>query len=181
MIDREDAVARGIACLSMLYDLGKRDATQLYWVYDLAAMAPDGIAVECGVHYGGSLICWAAAREGRGEIIAVDSKVSPGFQMHLDWYGLAPTILQVNSWDAPVLIGRPVAFCFLDAQHGEPFCQDIAAWPDAITPGGILAIHDYAVWKPNVVVKRDVDRWQAAAHWEHLGTVGALIAFRRPP
>ncbi len=176
---RQEAVARGIACLSMLYDAGKRDATQLYWLYDLASMAPDGIAVECGIHRGGSIACWAAAREGRGEIVANDYKVRPGFHVHMARCGISPRVLEASSWDVPALIGEPVAFCFIDADHGEPFCQDIAAWPGAIMPGGILAIHDYGAWK-SPVVKREVDRWQAAAQWEHLGTVGALIAFRRP-
>ena len=162
----------------MLYDVGKRDDSQLYWAYDLAAMAPDGIAVECGVRHGGSLLCWAAAREGRGEVVAVDSKVRPGFRMHLERYGLEPRILEVLSWDAPAVIGEQVAFCFIDADHGEPFCNDIAVWPDAIVPGGILAFHDYGTWQ-SPVIKREVDRWQAAARWECLGIVGALIAFRR--
>ena len=180
MLSRDEAVRRGIEAKAMIYDVARVNDSQLYWVYDLAAMAPDGIAVECGVHYGGSILCWAAAREGRGEIVAVDSKFSGGFQLHCERYGFAPRLLQMNSWDAPAAIGELVAFCFIDAQHGEPFCNDIAVWPDKIMPGGILAFHDYGVWKPNVVVKREVDRWQAAAQWEYLGLVGALIAFRRP-
>ena len=176
---RDEAVQRGIAAKAMIYDVARVDDTQLYWVYDLAAMAPDGIAVECGVHYGGSLLCWAEAREGRGEIVAVDSKFRPGFHMHLERYGFHPRLLQVLSWDAPAAIGEQVAFVFLDACHSEPFAQDIAAWPDAIVPGGILAIHDYGTWK-SPVVKREVDAWQAVAQWEYLGIVGALIAFRRP-
>lgn len=176
---RDEAVQRGIDAKSMLYDLGKRDATQLHWLYDLAAMAPDGIAVECGVKYGGSLLCWAAARQGRGEIIAVDSKFRPGFFMHLDRYDFRPRLLEVLSWDAPALIGEPVAFCFIDACHGEDFVHDIATWPDAIMPGGIICFHDYKAWK-SPVIAREVDAWHAAAGWECLGIVGAAIAFRRP-
>lgn len=179
MIGRVDAVRRGMAAQSMLYDVRREDSTQLAWLYELATMAPDGIAVECGVHRGGSLICWAAAREGRGEIVAVDYKFREGFHRHLAEVGLSPRLIEAMSWEAPGLIGAPVAFCFIDADHGEPFCRDIAVWPGAIAPGGILAFHDYNTWK-SPVVKREVDRWHQTTDWEFMGLVGALIAFRRP-
>jgi predicted O-methyltransferase YrrM len=87
----------------------------------------------------------------------------------MDWHEWLPTVAD------------PVAFCFIDADHGEGgFPQDIAVWPDKMLPGGILALHDYDVWKPGVVVKQFTDAWQAQAQWQVLGRVGALIAFRRP-
>lgn len=179
-MDRRAAVRRGIECGAMLYDVGRRNDEQLYWVYDLAAMAPDGIAVECGVHHGGSLVCWAAAREGRGEIVAVDSKFREAFHQNLALVGLTPRIIEANSWDAPGLIGRPVAFCFIDACHGpEGISRDVAAWPDAVMPGGILAFHDYTAPK-SPAVQEYVDAWQAKARWEPLDLIGSLIAFRRP-
>jgi predicted O-methyltransferase YrrM len=189
MIDRSTAVDRGIKAKAMLYDRNRKDDTQLHWLYDLAAMAPDGIAVECGVYLGGSLVCWAAAREGRGQIVAVDNwssfnAHSEGKQIFLDnleRYGIDARVLEVATCDAPALIDGEVSFCFIDSGHGEDgIPHDIKVWPDKIMPGGILASHDYGVWKPGVVVKREVDAWQAKAQWEYLGIVGALIAFRRP-
>jgi len=179
---RECAVAAGIASMSMLYDVARKDDTQLYWLYDLAAMAPDGIAVECGVHRGGSLVCWAAVREGRGEIVAVDYKFRPGFRIHVELFGLSPRLIERTSWEAAAeLAPDSVAFCFIDADHGETgIPRDIAVWPDRIMHGGILCFHDFHVWKPGVVVEREVMAWQEREPWEPLGLVGSLIAFRRP-
>src|SRR3990167_4704461 len=108
MIDRATAVDRGIKAKAMLYDRNRKDDTQLHWLYDLAAKAPDGIAVECGVYLGGSLVCWAAAREGRGEIVAVDdwSSCNPWstgkevFLANLQRYEIPARILSLPSWEA---------------------------------------------------------------------------------
>ena len=185
MIERAEAVRRGVEAGAMLYDVARKDDTQLGYLYDLAVLAPDGPAVECGVYAGGSLVCWAAAREGRGEVIAVDdwsSKTRDMFFRSLQRYALSCRVLEMPSWQAPALLAEPVAFCFIDANHGEPFARDLAAWPAKMAPGGILAFHDYGVWKPTVMVKRYVDEWRAGegAAWEQLGQVGAVIAFRRP-
>lgn len=189
MTTRDEAVKRGIAAKSMLYDKGRQNDSQLFWIYDLAAMAPDGIAVECGVYLGGSLITWAEARRGRGEIIAVDNKGSFSasstgwtiFLENLNRYDIKTSILEMVSWEAPAHITGQVAFCFIDSDHGENgIPKDIAVWPDKIMPGGIICFHDYDVWKPGVVVKREVDKWQEKARWQELGIVGSAIAFRKP-
>jgi len=178
-----EAIWRGQECNAMIYDLNRHDVAdwQLAWVWCLAQIAPDGPAVECGVAHGGSLACWAAARVGRGPIVAVDTKFREGALERLQAYGYEVDALQIASWDAPARIPGEVAFCFVDAEHSEPgISRDIAVWPDKIMPGGILALHDYGVWKPNVAVKQYVDQWQAEARWDYLGQIGALIAFRRP-
>ena len=154
---------------------------ELAWLWCLAKIAPDGPAVECGVKDGGSLACWAAAREDRGPLYGVDIKAGPGAASLWESYHYKVTSLRMASWDAAAIIEGPVAFCFLDAAHSEPgFPQDIVVWPGKIMPGGVIAFHDYDVWKPNVVVKTYVDAWQKEAQWETLGRVGSLIAFRRP-
>lgn len=178
-----EAMERGKTCAAMIYDLGRPDVAdwQLAWLWVLAQIAPDGPAVECGVSHGGSLACWAAAREKKsGPIIAVDTKFRAGCRERWAGYGYQVQCLEMPSWDAPAKIKGQVAFCFIDADHGEPFAQDVAAWPAKMLPGGILAFHDYDVWKPGVVVKKYVDAWQARTPWQCIGTVGALIAFRRP-
>ena len=181
--DKTLAVVRGILAKSMLYNPHTGDASQLAFLYDLATKAPDGPAVEVGVRGGGSFLCWSMARKGRGRIIAAD-----------DWSSLTEAtfrgnakdctdieILTASSWLTPERIGEPVAFAFLDCDHGENgIPKDILVWPEAIMPGGIIAFHDYGVWKPTVVVKREVDAWQELAQWEPLGLVSSIIAFRRP-
>jgi hypothetical protein len=124
-------------------------------------MAPDGSAAEIGVYRGGSLVTWAAAREGRGDIYAVD-----------DW----------TLKNKPERNRKSFLFnCFIDGDHtmrGIP--RDVLTWPDKVKAGGIIAFHDYGVPNPYVVVKCIVDAWQVKVKWEELGTVGSLIAFRKP-
>jgi predicted O-methyltransferase YrrM len=178
-----EAMQRGITCAADIYDLNRHDVAdwQLAWLWVLAQIAPDGTAVECGVRRGGSLACWAAARAGRGKIIAVDYKFRAGTKERVDAYGYGVQYLEMLSWDASAKIGGQVAFAFIDADHSEAgFPRDIAVWPGKMAPGGVLAFPDYDVWKPGVVVKEHADRWQATAKWEFMGTIGALIAFRRP-
>jgi len=174
---------RGKDCSAYIYDLNRHDEAdwQLAWLWCLAQVAPNGPAVECGVARGGSLATWAAARVGRGPIIAVDTKFRAGVRERLTTYGYDIQYLEMPSWDAPKRLPGPVAFCFIDADHSEAgIGRDIVVWPDRIMPGGILAFHDYDVWKPGVAVKQFVDAWQSQAGWWRLGCIGALIAFRRP-
>ena len=184
MARRERAIQRGIAARSMLHDTKHHTDVELYWLCDLAEKAPGGTAVECGVKWGGSLICIATIREGRGPIVAVDnwvSKTEQLFRQNIALYELEVEILTMPSWEAPARIKGEVAFCFIDADHGEDgIPRDIAVWPPKIMPRGILAFHDYNVWKPGVVVKREVDKWQVEATWEKMGQIGSTIAFRRP-
>ena len=178
-----EAMERGRVCAANIYDLNRHDVAdwQLAWVWCLAQVAPDGPAVECGVAHGGSLATWAPAREGRGPIIAVDIKWRVGCRERWAGYGYEVESLTMPSWEAAAHIPGQVAFCFIDADHSEVGVpRDVAAWPAKIMPGGILAWHDFGVWKPNVVVKKYVDEWQARDRWEFLGQIGALIAYRRP-
>ena len=178
-----EALQRGKACAAMIYDSGRPDVAdwQPAWLWCLAQVAPDGIAVECGVAHGGSMATWVAAREGRGQVVAVDYKFRVGIKERLKAYGYHVEYLECMSWDAPARLKGQAAFCFIDACHDVTgISKDIAVWPDKIMPGGVLAFHDYGVWKPGVAVKEYVDAWQAIAKWQYLGCVGALVAFRRP-
>lgn len=180
------AILRAVESEAMLYNRksqcpdDERDA-ELRWIYHLAEIAPDGRAVECGVRGGGSLSCWYIAREGRGPIYGVDTKIRPSLTYTIERYEMKVRIIHTQSHLAAAKIQGKVAFCFIDADHAEEGIRaDIAVWPDKVMPGGILAFHDYGVWKPSVAVKKVVDEWQAAAKWELLGQVGSLIAFRKP-
>lgn len=186
---------------------GMLDEAQIGYLYDLAQQAPDGAACEVGVWKGRSFVGWALGRQGRGPLIAVDwwyqdqdvtevlDKEHPGktpaqignerkvsFEITLGLMGLADNtrVIQALSWDAPALIPEPLAFVFIDACHDEfAIVKDVAVWPGAIMPGGVLAFHDYGTWKCPAI-KKTVDAWNEQAKWERLGLVGATIAFRRP-
>lgn len=185
IVTKDVAIAWGIEAESMLYDVNKKDRRQLEFIYDLATQAPNGAAVEVGIHHGGSIVTWGQARRGRGRVIAVDNRRTTGyaaaFAEKMAKYGLVAELLEVNSVDAPPLIDEALAFCFIDADHSyRGISMDVTARPDKIMPGGVICYHDYGVWKPNVAVKALVDFWQMEAQWEQTGLVGSLIAFRRP-
>ncbi len=180
-MDKQQAVAIGMGVSGML------DEPQLGFLYELAAMAPDGPSAECGVYHGRSIASWAWARMGKGPVYGIDNWTSRGtahdvFAANMAQVGLDIHVIDGDSWDAPAMIGEPVAFCFVDSCHGiMGIARDIVVWPDAIMPGGILAFHDYGTWKPTVAVKAVVDAWQAWAQWEQIGdVVSSTIAFKRP-
>jgi predicted O-methyltransferase YrrM len=186
MTNIDEAVKRAIDCNAMLYNRksncpdDKRDA-ELKWLYHLAEISPDGRSIELGVREGGSLLCWSMAREGRGAVYGVDIKARPSLTENLEKYGLKAHLIISPSNTAAIKVKGKVAFCFIDADHSEDGVRaDVAVWPDKVIPGGILAFHDYGVWKPSVKVKDVVDEWQAANGWELLGQVGSLIAFKKP-
>ena len=170
------------------------DVSQVAWLYDLAVLAPDGAASEVGVLYGGSFVCWAAARVGRGDLVAVDNwssrvQAEPRrrFVANVQRYDLDVQIFDANSWDAPALIQGDVAFCFIDSKHAhDGIARDVPVWADRMMPGGIIAFHDYGVPNPSVAVKAVVDmwdyftQWEEGGKWDRLGLVGSTIAFRRP-
>jgi hypothetical protein len=151
----------------------------------MAFLAPPGIGVECGVARGGSLLCWASARVRRGSIIGVDNLSLNRWDFIRDnlakW---SPGIIYMtaNSWEigAAMMQQQKVAFCFIDACHGEEgIGRDVEVWPRTIMLGGIITFHDYSAPKCPAV-KKCVDKWQAQAQWEDLGQVGSTKAFRRP-
>ena len=172
--------------------LSMLDFPQLEYLHQLANSAPDGAAVECGVWNGGSLIAWEIARRGRGTVYAVDRwsgaqhQTGPNLKMQCEanftkWQ-VPVTMLSTNSWDAPPLIPEPVAFCFIDANHGiHGIPHDIVVWPPKIMTGGILVFHDYKVSNPTIIVQCVVDAWfyKASGNWHELDLIGSTKAYQR--
>jgi len=153
---------------------GKTSMRELLFLADLAANAPGGASVEVGALHGRSVLAWAGKRAGRGDVLVVDDLCRPSLVHNLP--GDA-TLIRGLSWE--VAENLPcLAFCFIDADHGENFAKDLAAYVPLIVPGGVIAFHDYE--PDRFMVKPLVDGWQAEAGWECLGLVGSLIAFRRP-
>lgn len=187
MIDIEQAIERGKSGGAMLYNRksncpdDKRDQ-ELRNLYELAVLAPDGPSVEIGTYKGGSIICWAVAREGRGPIWAVDnntSKVNAICRAQLTRYGIQATFLEMNSLDAALLMPSDFAFVFVDGNHAYGILDDVGIWSKKVRPLGIIIYHDYGTRKcPNVKIA--VGAWERAAHWEFIGQVGSSRAYRRP-
>jgi predicted O-methyltransferase YrrM len=189
MIGIDEAVQRAIDCKSQIYNLkqscpdDQRDA-ELRNLYHLADIAPNGASAEIGVRTGGSLLCWSCAREGRGQIYAIDDwssmNVEQIFLDNVKRYGADVRLVIEKSWEAAALIDESFAFVFIDGNHSVGIWRDIPAWTPKIIPGGIIAFHDYDVWKPTVSVKAAVDQWHKQTHWAEIGKVGSTLAFRRP-
>ena len=182
------AIQRAIDTRSQIYNRksncpdDKRDA-ELKYLYSLAEQAPDGAAAELGVRTGGSFLCWSMARDGRGPLYAVDdwsSKTRDLFFANVAKYGVAVETITGKSWEVAAQLETDFTFVFIDASHDTGIWLDIPAWTPKIIPDGIVAYHDYGVWKPTVHVKRAVDAWQETARWELIGQVGSTRAYRRP-
>lgn len=183
MTDITEAVQRAKDCKAQLYNLKSNcpdDArgAELVYLYQLAAQAPAGLAVEVGIREAGSLVCWAAAREGRGTLAGVDVRELATVRPNLARYGLEVDLLFGGSQKAAEDLPDALAFCFIDADHGLPVYDDICAWVPKIMVNGIIAFHDYGTHKG--VVKDAVDAWaDIAANFLYLGRVGSTVAFKR--
>jgi predicted O-methyltransferase YrrM len=183
MDKREQAVQAGINANAMLYDKNREDAKQLYFLYDLALLAPDGIGVEVGAYQGGSIACWGMAKERK--IYAVDNWATHSkankFRLFENTKHLSVSLIECPSWEgANRFNDNAIAFCFIDADHSiRGIGRDILVWPQKIMNGGIIAFHDYGAPKKNIAVKCLVDCWQAEVKWECLGVVGSTIGFRK--
>lgn len=156
---------------------GKVSRRELLTLYQWAAQAPEGAAVEVGALHGRSMLVWTEARRGRGEMLVVDDAMRESLLSVMPADVVACHGL---SWEFASKM-PPLAFCFIDADHGiDAFPKDLVPYAAKMIPGGIIAFHDYDPCRPEFAVREYVDDWQSMVHWEYLGLVGSLIAFRRP-
>lgn len=183
MIGRQEAMTR-----PLIEGWSYTDDEERGFLYDLAASAPDGKALEVGVLFGASFVSWAPAREGRGEVIVVDNwsnhpngyqDIEGGFRKNIAHYGLKPTILTGLSWEVASLVGESLAFVYIDGDHLAGVAKDIAAYCPLLMSGGIVAFHDYTVSKKTRVIEA-VDAWVQAEQWPEIGRLHRMIAFRKP-
>lgn len=179
----EAAVQRG------LHPVGRvmLRAYELARLYTAARSAPEGPAVEVGVADGSSLVCWGAAREGKGELYFVDLEETAALQSNLErCFDGGITGCVMSSTEGAKVVPDGLAFCFIDADHTQDgISADLDVWPRKVRPEGVLAFHDYdpleAERGKGYAVYQEVNAWWADnPEWEFCGTVGRVGVFRRP-
>ncbi len=176
---KREAVRRG----QSIFGQAMMKKEELAFLYDLALLAPDGEAGEIGTFNGSSLMPWASARLGRGDIAVMDNVERPILQENIRHSGYPIETVIADSTrnrDAPKM-----AFCFIDADHtksGIP--SDIKIYPEHVIPGGIIVFHDYdrkeGAKGKGYIVYCEVKAWHKRNGWECLGRAWRTIAFRRP-
>ncbi len=175
---KREAVRRGQSIFGQA--MMKRE--ELAFLYDMAALAPDGLAIEIGTFNGSAAMTWATARLDRGPIVVVDNVERP---ILLENIRHSRYPIEVKITDSTKLVPPEMAFCFIDCDHtksGIPY--DIKIYPPQIMPGGIIVFHDFDKKEggkgKGYVVYREVKAWHKKHGWECLGKAWRTIAFRRP-
>jgi predicted O-methyltransferase YrrM len=175
---KAEAVRRG----QSIFGQALMSKDELAYLYDMAAIAPDGLAIEIGTFNGSAAMTWASARLGRGEIIVVDTVARDDLRENIKHSGYP---IEVKIADSTKMIPPEMAFCFIDGDHtktGIP--HDIKIYPPRVAPGGVLVFHDFDPKEgpkgKGYVVYGEVKAWHKRNGWELLGQAGRLIAFRRP-
>ena len=139
---------------------GKTTPKELLFLMSLAQDAPAGTAVEVGALHGRSMLAWSTKRRGRGDMLVVDDLCRDTLKRNLPE---DITLIKGISWE--VAENLPcLAFCFIDADHGEVFAKDLAAYVPLIVPGGVIAFHDYE--PDRFAVKPLIDEWQESEPWD---------------
>lgn len=155
---------------------GKTSRQELAALHQWAIWAPDGAAVEVGALHGRSVTVWAEARRNRGEMYVVDDEWRDTLLGNLPDGTIG---LRGLSWEVVDDL-PPLAFCFIDADHGiDAFPKDLTMYAAKIVEGGVIAFHDYDENRPEFAVKRYVDAWQSMVQWARLEQVGSLVGFVR--
>jgi len=148
-------------------------------LYDVAAAAPAGVAVELGTYQGRSAAIIARARG--GTVISIDNysyinaPVIGQPAQKLRKYGLRVDFRQGDSRIVPDDIGD-VALLHVDSDHtAAHVTAELDAWLTHIIPGGVVLFHDYGDTYPDV--KAVADAFMAG--YERIGSARRLAAFRK--
>jgi predicted O-methyltransferase YrrM len=177
MLTRDQAVQRAEELVPVVSIV----PAEMARLYELAAMAPEGPAVEVGLYEGRSLLAWAPARAGRGQVYGVDIQPTALLRENVARSGYPIEILEGLSWEAWRQVPDGLGFVFIDADHTiDGFPKDLLPWAVKVKRGGILAVHDYGAGKGHWVVTPYTNWWQHFARWEDLGVTVYVQAYRRP-
>lgn len=138
--------------------------------------------VNIGVFEYASMYCLrAGAPEAR--LFGVDIEIQP-VEIHPE---LQAEFIWGDSLICHANFKGPIHLLFIDGDHDYPVVKaDIANWTPKIVPGGVVAFHDYAPTKKNLIehelegVRRAIDEWAAKAKWLRVNATGSLVSFRRP-
>ena len=135
------------------------------------------VIVHIGVFKGASLHCSAAgAPHARLVGVDVDTRLYRKGDAELIQ---APSQTTWRNFDGPV------HFLFVDGAHDrEGVYGDIAGWAGKVTPGGIIAFHDYNADAEHLQhtqgVRDAVDAWNwAPTTWEEIPGADSIKAYRR--
>lgn len=175
---REAAIRRGktIQGRVMLYP------ETLGFLYDMAALAPDGRAVEIGAMDGSATMCWAAARQGHGRMTAIEISEDCWVELqgNIEHYNYAVEVYRGDSARYGQGMDPDLAFLFIDGDHSRSGVErDISNYLPLVKPGGIVVFHDYLEGK-HEGVRTAVNAWQALAKWPIVGKCQSAVAFQRP-
>jgi predicted O-methyltransferase YrrM len=163
-----------------------KEAAFLYHLCGLTHIS--GWFVELGSYLGrtGYALCQAAQELGREKrVMLIDDfsyHVKTSLELitqnlaHFDFY---PLIIDDDSRVIPKqLNGEQVALLFIDSNHtAKHFDAEWAAWSKHLTPGAVIACHDYGSprWPE---MKGVIDKH--LRELEHLGSERRLVAYRWP-
>ena len=157
---------------------------------ECAESAPDGLFVELGTFQGASTIVIADVANERGlPCLTIDNfsmqrtPTNPQVvRNNLSRAGIdpLPRIVSSQSHIVPNDVGK-VAFLFIDTDHrAEVLNPELDAWLPLVSPGGIVALHDYNCPERYPTMTPAIDgRLGDSDEWERIGLVGHLVAFQR--
>lgn len=148
-----------------------------------AEQAPNDLMVNIGIFRYASMYCIRAGAPS-ARIVGIDIKkpdVKPD-------PGLGARVIIGDSKECWRAVEDGIGFLFIDGDHRyEGVKADISVWAPKVTPGGILAFHDYAPLPYHLQllpilegVRRAVSEWHEESEWEELVRADSLIAFKRP-
>lgn len=167
---------------------GLINRSETLWLMELVETAPsEGAVVDLGTLNG--LSCTAlCAVVGDERVTTIDhwechakpvGAPERNFES-LKALGLNPRFKDSESWQVPEWIDQ-VAMIFIDTTHEEQVLKsELAAWLPLLTPGGVVALHDYDRSHFTHYTEL-IDQVFIPPLWKREGLVGTLIAFRRTP
>jgi predicted O-methyltransferase YrrM len=147
---------------------------------ELARLATGRLVLEIGSYCGRSTVAMAATAK---VIVSIDphdsSTTEPHppiqtldiFQRNIAGLPVIPFLGRIEQFE-PYLVPNSFDMVFVDADHSYDAClRDIAAAERVVRDGGVIAVHDYGMWRDAHLlgVTRAVDKV-----WTTFSVVGSL-------